>query len=80
MSQQPDCYLDVAGDAIGGGFRVALISGGRLRAQALVDTARDVAAVAVLCDAPVLTHDTEVRRACRDGGARLVAHAEECTR
>ena len=79
MANRTEPYLDVAGNAIGGGYRVALIGGGRLRAQVVLDTARDVAAAAVLCGAPVLTQDVDVRLACRDGGARLVPQPEEVT-
>jgi hypothetical protein len=76
---RPISYLDVGGDAIGGGYRVC--SGTASRApfrerqqheRVIVDTARDVAAAARLLGVPVLTTDPAVREACRSAGVGLI--------
>jgi hypothetical protein len=65
----PAISFDVAGAAIGGGYRVMYIRSGMPTRQAIFDTPRDCAAAAMLCDAAVLTRDADVRAACRAAGA-----------
>ena len=71
------CPCNVAGAAIGGGYRVIFIKDRALQEQIIIDTAGDVAAAAKLCGAAVLTSQLDIRQACRDRGVRLIGSGEE---
>ena len=73
----PATYFDVAGTAIGGGYRVIFIKDRALQEQIIIDTAGDVAAAAKLCGAAVLTSQLDIRQTCRDHGVRLIDSREE---
>lgn len=73
----PASYFDVAGAAIGGGYRVIAIRAGQLQEQIIIQTAEDVAAATKLCGAAVLTRDLAVRQACRMRGVRLISTMED---
>jgi hypothetical protein len=73
----PAIYFDVAGAAIGGGYRVIFIKDRALQEQIIIDTAGDVAAAAKLCGAAVLTSQLDVRQACRERGVRLLDNRGE---
>ena len=73
----PDSYFDVAGAAIGGGYRVMYLSAGHLTQQAIFESANDIAAAALFCGARVLTRDADVRAACRARHVPIVALEEQ---
>lgn len=73
---RPAAYLDAAGAAIGGGYRVIYVRGTLPQEQAIVDTAADVATIAVFCGVPVLSADSDIRSACRARNVGLVPTKE----
>jgi hypothetical protein len=73
---RPESYLDVAGGAIGGGYRVQAVQGRSTQAPIVFDTAADVAAAALLLGVSVLSAEADVRQACRTRGVRLLAQQE----
>lgn len=72
----PDAYFDAASAALGGGYRVMYIRAGHQTKQAIFDTAADVAACALFCDAAMLSRDDDIRAACRARGVRVVVMEE----
>jgi hypothetical protein len=68
---RPSSYFDVAGAAIGGGYRVIYIHDRRQR-QAIIETANDVAAAARLCGVRVLSDAPDIRAACLQYGVGLI--------
>lgn len=73
---RPDSYLDVAGGAIGGGYRVQAVQGRSAQEPIVFDTAADVAAAALLLGVSVLSADLDVRLACQARGVKLLAQQE----
>lgn len=73
----PDTYLDVR-PALGG-YQVIYVQPDRQR-QVIIESPRDVAAVASLFLLPVLSLDIDVRLACRSAGVRVVERNEELWR
>ena len=73
----PPEYLDVR--VALGGYQVIYVTP-RAQRQVIVETAADVAAMAILFQLAVLSVDADVRLACRAAGVRLIERQEDMRR
>jgi hypothetical protein len=70
-----ETYFNV-NSSLTGGFLVVYVQDRRPTQQAIFDTPRDVAAAARFMGASVVSHEDDIRAACRAAGVRLVVMDE----